>query len=58
MATHINPFASFLALLRDPLLGHIPEPWHYAVAIFCTLGGFAFTFPFFARFRARIVYWL
>ena len=58
VATHINPFASFLALLRDPLLGHVPEAWHYAVAIFCTLGGFALTFPFFARFRARIVYWL
>jgi ABC-type polysaccharide/polyol phosphate export permease len=58
VATHLNPFASFLALLRDPLLGHIPEAWHYAMAILVTVGGFAITFPFFARYRARIVYWL
>jgi ABC-type polysaccharide/polyol phosphate export permease len=58
VATHLNPFASFLALLRDPLLGHVPEAWHYAMAILFTFGGFALTFPFFARFRARIVYWL
>jgi ABC-type polysaccharide/polyol phosphate export permease len=56
--THLNPFASFLALLRDPLLGHVPEASHYAMAILFTVVGFAITFPIFARFRARVVFWL
>ena len=58
LASHLNPFASFLALLRDPLLGQVPEASHYAMAVLCSVGGFALTFPFFARFRARIVYYL
>jgi len=58
VVTHLNPFASFMALLRDPLLGQVPEATHYVMAILVTLGGFALTLPFFARFRARIVYWL
>ena len=58
LVSHLNPFASFLAILRDPLLGQVPEPSHYAMALVCSIGGFALTFPFFARFRARIVYYL
>jgi len=58
VVTHLNPFASFLALLRDPLLGQVPEATHYAMAALFAVGGFAVTLPIFARFRARIVYWL
>jgi ABC-type polysaccharide/polyol phosphate export permease len=56
--THLNPFASFIALLREPLLGEVPEATHYLLAALFTIGGFVIVFPFFARFRARIVYWL
>ena len=58
VATHLNPFASYLALLRDPLLGQVPEATHYAMAVLVMVGGFAVTLPVFSRFRARIVYWL
>jgi ABC-type polysaccharide/polyol phosphate export permease len=58
MASHLNPFASYLALLRDPLLGRVPEAWHYGMAIVCMAVAFLLAFPMFARFRARIVFWL
>jgi ABC-type polysaccharide/polyol phosphate export permease len=57
-ATHLNPFASFLSLLRDPLLGQVPEATHYWLASAVAFGGLALTIPVFARFRARIAYWL
>lgn len=53
-----NPFAAFLSLLRDPILGD-PPPMHavlYACAI--TVVGYAIAIPFFARFRSRVVYYL
>jgi ABC-type polysaccharide/polyol phosphate export permease len=56
--TDYNPFASFLSLIRDPLLGSVPRLWDCEVAVAATLLGFLVAVPFFARFRARIVYWL
>jgi ABC-type polysaccharide/polyol phosphate export permease len=56
--THLNPFASFIAILREPLLGQVPDMTHYVMAVVFMIGGFVVTFPLFARFRARIVYWL
>jgi|HubBroStandDraft_1064217.scaffolds.fasta_scaffold00021_53 ABC-type polysaccharide/polyol phosphate export permease len=56
--TDYNPFASFLSLLRDPLLGQVPRLWDCSMVGAVTLLGFLVTIPFFARFRARIVYWL
>jgi ABC-type polysaccharide/polyol phosphate export permease len=56
--TDFNPFASFLSLIRDPLLGQVPRLWDCGMAGTVTLLGFLVAIPFFARFRARIVYWL
>ncbi len=53
-----NPFQAFLEIVRDPLLG-LPTPqidWIVAAAV--TVIGFAGTTFVFARFRARIIYWL
>jgi ABC-type polysaccharide/polyol phosphate export permease len=54
----LNPFQSFLDIVRDPLLGHVPPliAWEMAGAV--TLIGFLAATLFFSRFRARIVYWL
>jgi ABC-type polysaccharide/polyol phosphate export permease len=54
----LNPFQSFLDIVRDPLLGHMPPliAWKMAGAV--TIVGFFATALFFARFRARIIYWL
>jgi ABC-type polysaccharide/polyol phosphate export permease len=56
--THFNPFASFLELLRAPLLGSVPEASHYILVFVITVIGYAIALPFYARFRERIVYWL
>jgi ABC-type polysaccharide/polyol phosphate export permease len=55
---HLNPLASFVSILREPLLGVVPPAESYWMASCVTLIGFLVAIPFFARFRARIVYWL
>jgi len=56
--THLNPFASFVDIVRAPLLGQAPEMYHWLFAVGCTVVGWAIALPFYARFRGRIVYWL
>jgi ABC-type polysaccharide/polyol phosphate export permease len=56
--TNLNPFASFLEIVRGPLLGGVPALHHYALVVSCAVAGFAVAIPFYARFRGRIVYWL
>ncbi len=53
-----NPFAAFLRLITDPLHGNIPinSVYYMAFATILCLG--IITLTVFARFRARIVYWL
>lgn len=53
-----NPFTHMIALLRDPLLGTSPVWENWAVVLVIGIIGWAGTFLFFARFRARVVYWL
>ena len=58
LLTDWNPFSCFLSLLREPLMGRVPGGRDYLVALLVTLVGFGLALPFFARFRARIVYYL
>jgi lipopolysaccharide transport system permease protein len=53
-----NPFTHMIALVRAPLLGGAPTLNDWLVVLALTIAGWAGTFLFFARFRARIVYWL
>ncbi len=53
-----NPFTHLLALLRDPLLGRIPTLNDWLIVLGVTIIGWVGAFLFFARFRARIAYWL
>ncbi len=53
-----NPFAVFLSLVRDPLVGQPVPLTHWLIALAITVGGWAIAFLAFARFRARITYWL
>jgi lipopolysaccharide transport system permease protein len=55
---NFNPFGVFLAIVRDPLLGHMPSMKVWLIAFALAFGGYLLVIPFFARFRARIVYWL
>ncbi len=52
-----NPFYHLIEIIRDPLLGRPGtfENWMVSVGLTVALGAFATAF--FARYRARIVYW-
>ena len=54
----LNPFASLLRIVSDPILGHVPPPAVYlaTLASLAVLSALAMTL--FARSRARVVYWL
>ena len=53
-----NPFASFLRIVTEPMLGHVPDPETYGAAVIYLLILVVVAWPLFARFRSRIVYWL
>jgi len=53
-----NPFAVFLSLVRDPLMGQPVPLTYWLIALAITVGGWTVAFLAFARFRARITYWL
>jgi ABC-type polysaccharide/polyol phosphate export permease len=54
----LNPFALFLSLVRDPLLGETVSVTRWLIALAITFGGLAAAFAVFSRFRARITFWL
>lgn len=54
----LNPLTYMLELLREPLLGDVPSAAALLAVIATGLLGWGVTFPFFARFRGRIAYWL
>jgi ABC-type polysaccharide/polyol phosphate export permease len=54
----LNPFASFLALIRNPLLGEPVAYSNWLIVLAITLVGWTGAFLLFTRFRARITYWL
>jgi ABC-type polysaccharide/polyol phosphate export permease len=58
LLTDWNPFAAFLNILRDPLLGLPPNPASWALALGVTIAGWIVTLLFYARFRSRISYYL
>lgn len=54
----LNPFAIFLDLLREPLLGRAPAPSAWIAALTVTVIGYAIATPFFVRFRSRVAYYM
>jgi len=53
-----NPFAAYLAILREPLFGNVPRTHDIVFACLTLLVGWLVVLPFFGKFRDRIVYWL
>lgn len=54
----LNPFAQFMELLRNPLLGTLPSNYTLIMTLGLTLLGLFSAFIIFTRYRARIAYWL
>ncbi|MDQ8039820.1 MAG: ABC transporter permease [Rickettsiella sp.] len=55
---NLNPFAQFMELLRNPLLGTLPSNYTIYFITIMTLLGFFVSFMIFSRYRVRIAYWL
>lgn len=55
---NLNPFAQFITILRDPFLNKIPSLYTMGMVFGITAAGVIISFLFFAKYRARIVYWL
>lgn len=53
-----NPFAQFLAILRQPLLGNIPATKTLIEVVIMTLFGLVLFFTQFKKYRAQVIYWL
>ncbi len=54
----LNPFAAFLRVVSEPLLGRVPALDTY-LTVLIALGVLSLVaWPCFAKFRGRIVYWL
>jgi len=58
LVIYLNPFASMLEVVRDPLLGIAPSKLALAICTTMAVVGFAVALPFFGRYSKRVVYWL
>ena len=54
----LNPFAHLLELIRQPVMGKVPQLVHYEWAAAITVVLFATCFTMLALFRKRVVFWL
>lgn len=54
----INPFYSYVQLLRAPMIGTMPTMQEMLMVAGFTILGIVISYKMFARYRARIVYWL
>jgi lipopolysaccharide transport system permease protein len=53
-----NPLHSLIAVVRDPLLGEVPDLATYVIVLAMTVLGFLLAMLAYGRFKARVVYWL
>lgn len=53
-----NPFAVLMGLVVDPLLGRMPPSEQWGAGLLIAVTSIAAGLVVFARFRARLVYWL
>jgi ABC-type polysaccharide/polyol phosphate export permease len=53
-----NPFYHFLEVVRGPLITGTMNASSWSAVLCITAVGYAVTFSLFARYRARIAYWI
>lgn len=54
----LNPFASMLEVMREPLLGNLPSMTAYLILLGLLVFGWLFTLAFAGKYSQRVVYWL
>lgn len=54
----LNPFASMLDVMREPLLGHAPSAISYLILAILLVFGWLTTLSFAGKYSHRVVYWL
>jgi lipopolysaccharide transport system permease protein len=54
----VNPFALYVGILRDPLMGESPAPLPWLLAAGIAFGGLALALPFVGYYRRRVLYWI
>lgn len=58
MLVAFNPFYYFIEILRGPMLGAVPEPRVWAIALAITAAGWIVTVPVYARWHRSIPYYV
>ncbi len=53
-----NPAYHFIQVVRQPLLGEVPELLSYLVCAASIVGANAFLVAFYGRYRSRLAYWV
>ena len=53
-----NPFAVLLSLVRDPLLGVVPPPERWTLALAIAMGTALVVLPVIGRYHKRVIYYL
>lgn len=54
----LNPFASMLDVMREPLLGHLPSATSYLILLSLLVIGWLIALAFSGKYSHRVVYWL
>jgi lipopolysaccharide transport system permease protein len=54
----LNPFASMLDVMREPLIGHVPSASSYMILFGLLVSGWLFALAFAGKYSQRVVYWL
>jgi lipopolysaccharide transport system permease protein len=57
LATY-NPLYHIIAVVRDPMMGKMPQPLAWMVVVLIAIFGWTLTVFVMSKFRHRIVYWL
>jgi ABC-type polysaccharide/polyol phosphate export permease len=53
-----NILLQYVEIIRAPLLGRTPSMYSWCLVLSVTFLGWAVAIPLYARYRARIAYWL
>jgi lipopolysaccharide transport system permease protein len=58
LLVNLNPMAVFVQLIRDPLLGVLPNAYLWTYGLIFTLVNFLLFCFVFSTYRSRLIYWL